>query len=83
MLILVELGARGRATQASGNRSAEGGNIDGGGGYKPIKANLQPSHGTKDSLLGKKYPTTRNTVFILLVFKSGVGTSSIEVLGVP
>ena len=59
------------------------GGAGGAGGYKPIKANLQPSHGTKDSLLGKKYPTTRNTVFILLVFKSGVGTPSIGVLGVP
>ena len=72
-MILVELGARGRATQASGNRSAEGGNIDGGGGYKPIKANLQPSHGTKDSLLGKKISNNTKHRFDFFSFQKWSG----------
>ena len=83
MLILVELGARGRATQAPGNRSAEGGNIDRAGGINQLKPICSRHMEPRTPYWAKKYPTTRNTVFILLVFKSGVGTSSIGVLGVP
>ena len=44
-----------------------------GGGYKPIKANLQPSHGTKDSLLGKKISNNTKHCFHSFSFQKWSG----------